>query len=283
MGPTGTGKSSFIATATGDDLNTGIGHDLASCTTEIKMIRYESPHRSDLDLVFVDTPGSDCTELTDAEVLEMIEGWVNETYQRRITLAGIIYFHRISDNRSTVTPLTNFGMFRKLCGKNSLHNIIMATTMWDDVEIGVGAERETELMATDWKAMVDQGSAVLRFDRTEESAWNILDRFVRNANTRHANLLQRDLVDLKRRLPDAKSAQKLFAELEALVDRWQSTLRKIRGPTHRHNAIIMDTLKIEHDGLRMQLATVLNDIQDLEIPLGKHILRLIQGLPYERK
>lgn len=57
-----------------------IGHELSSCTTEVKMFRHESPERSDFKVVLVDTPGYDYIEPTDAEVLEMIADWINKTY-----------------------------------------------------------------------------------------------------------------------------------------------------------------------------------------------------------
>jgi len=92
MGPTGSGKSSvssievyhaivglhaqFIATATGVDIQ--IGHELQSLTADINIVKFECLE-SDLDIVFVDTPGFDDTNKTDLEILEMLANWLKTT------------------------------------------------------------------------------------------------------------------------------------------------------------------------------------------------------------
>lgn len=187
----------------------------------------------------------------------------------------MLYFHRISDNRKNGTPLTHLSMFRELCGKDALQNIILTTTMWDEVEPGVGARREVELRSTYWKPMIDRGSGAERFHNTQESAWNILDRFVRDANARHSDLLQKELMEIKKQLSATNAGKKLYTELEALVHKQQATLKKFRDETKLHaDAAILDALKAEYDGLRTQLTAVVNDMQTLKLPLGKHILRL---------
>jgi len=140
MGPTGAGKSSFIGMATGGDI--GVGHELESYTTEIQIIRFQFV---DINVVFVDTPGFDDTHKSDVEILTMIADWLNTTYKRNIKLSGLLYFHRISDNRMAGTPLKNLRMFQELCGHNALRNIILTTTMWLDVEEELGSVREKEL------------------------------------------------------------------------------------------------------------------------------------------
>lgn len=289
----------FIAAVTGGDVV--IGHDLQSCTTEIKIVKYECPDKSDFDVVFVDTPGFDDTQRTDVEILEMIADWLNKTYvisslqeigsltktpsyERKIILAGILYFHRISDNRMAGTPLKNLRMFRELCGKNALQNIILTTTMWDEVDPKVGEGREGELRSKYWKAMIDQGSATARFHSTQESAWDIVDHFVRDANARHAVLLQKEMSEMKKQLPETNAGQKLYTELEVLVHKQQATLKKIREETKLHaDAVILDALKAEYNGLRTQLATVVNDMERMKLPLGKRILRLIWGPMFGQK
>jgi hypothetical protein len=83
-------------------------------------------------------------------------------YQRKITLAGILYFHRISDNRMARSPLKNLRMFQELCGKKALQNVVLVTTMWDEVNEAVGVQMEKELKDKYWK-VIDRGSATARF------------------------------------------------------------------------------------------------------------------------
>ena len=65
----------FIHEATGAD--TGIGHDLESCTSEIGIIKMLFPG---YNVVFVDTPGFDDTKKSDSDILKMISDWLERTY-----------------------------------------------------------------------------------------------------------------------------------------------------------------------------------------------------------
>ena len=65
----------FITEATGVD--TGIGHDLESCTSEIGMIKMSF---LGYHIVFVDTPGFDDTKKSDSDILKMISDWLEKTY-----------------------------------------------------------------------------------------------------------------------------------------------------------------------------------------------------------
>ena len=40
---------------------------------------------------------------------------------------------------------SNILLFTQLCGDNALQKVVLATTMWDVVEEGIGAKREQEL------------------------------------------------------------------------------------------------------------------------------------------
>src|SRR6266498_842850 len=111
-------------------------------------------------------------------------------YNRHIRLTGLLYFHRISDNRMAGTPLKNFHLFEKVCG-DDFDKIVLTTTMWDDVEEEVGAERELELKTVYWKSMIERGSHVQRFLYTRESASEILAPVFNEVHTRSTLLLQK--------------------------------------------------------------------------------------------
>ncbi|KAI5995161.1 P-loop containing nucleoside triphosphate hydrolase protein [Pisolithus albus] len=173
MGPTGAGKSTFIDRAVGrPDINAG--HDLTSCTKEVRATRY--PHTDGArNVVLVDTPGFNDTFMTDVQVLRRITDWLNSTYERNVNLTGVLYLHRISDNRVGGASLRNYKMFKELCVKDSFKNVILVTTMWDIVTEEVGSEREQELRAGSWKVMIALGSTTHRFEGTTESAWRIIN------------------------------------------------------------------------------------------------------------
>ncbi|KAK0742638.1 P-loop containing nucleoside triphosphate hydrolase protein [Schizothecium vesticola] len=138
MGLTGVGKSTFIshfspATAV-------IGNDLESCTTSISF------HPTTIDgvarrVVLIDTPGFNDTTRTDTSILSEIAGWLAED----VKLAGIVYLHRIQDNRVSGSAAKNIDLFRELCGTESLGSVVLATTMWDALPLEKAAAREAEL------------------------------------------------------------------------------------------------------------------------------------------
>jgi len=69
MGPTGSGKSTLIELATGQDCQT-IGHGLQSYTEDIRSVRVMHPTHN-YPVVFVDTPGFDDTYRPDIEILTL--------------------------------------------------------------------------------------------------------------------------------------------------------------------------------------------------------------------
>jgi len=93
---------------------------LESYTTEVRAVRLSKHPVYGDRLVLVDTPGFDDTNKSDLEILQMISNWLQNVYEKRIKLAGIIYLHRITDNRMAGTPHRNLRMFGQLCGDQAV-------------------------------------------------------------------------------------------------------------------------------------------------------------------
>lgn len=179
VGPWGAGKSSFInmATAGKEDAKTSIsvGHNLKPCTSKITSVILSEVSPGSR-IVLVDTPGFDDT---DAVILTKLANWLKRTYIKDVKLAGIIYMHKISANRVTAgPPFQNLTMFKTLCGEHGLENVVLATSMWGQVEEEEGNEREADLRTGYWKGMLDAGSKTFRYERTEESARTIMQHFL---------------------------------------------------------------------------------------------------------
>jgi len=171
MGPIGSGKSTFIKCATRQDGNT-IGHKLRSFTQDIRTVRIEHPTIG--SVVFVDTPGFDDIFKSDMEILTTIANWLVTVYEGKVPLAAIIYMHKISENRMTGSLLNNLNIFKSICGKKAMPNVVIATTMWGIVGGDEGEGREEELKGDFWKEILADGCKTARFDQTYESAWHII-------------------------------------------------------------------------------------------------------------
>lgn len=173
MGLTGAGKSSFIGMATGYE--DGIGHQLQSYTHDVNLIKFKCHERNNVNLVFVDTPALDHTHKSYSDVLEIIAQWLKKLRERKILLAGVLYFHRISDppNRNMASDLA---VFEVLCRKQSLKNVIFVTTMWDQVDEDKGWRVEKELKEKYFKGMINQGARIMRYDGTADTTWDIIGK-----------------------------------------------------------------------------------------------------------
>ncbi|KAF8064446.1 P-loop containing nucleoside triphosphate hydrolase protein [Lyophyllum atratum] len=176
MGPTGTGKSSFINLLSGANLQ--VSGELESCTTSV-----QTTNPFELDghrVTLIDTPGFDDSRLRDTDVLAMIAAHLSLTYKHGKLLAGVIYMHRILDNRMGGISSRNFKMFRNLCGDTSLKNVAIVTTMWGKIDLDLGQARERELASKDifFKPVLDRGARLARHDHTLESAQEILRSFL---------------------------------------------------------------------------------------------------------
>ena len=174
------------------------------------------------------------------------------------------------------TPLKSLRMFEELCGKNAFHNVILTTTMWDEVDEETGDARETELKSKYWKFMLDHNSASGRFMRTRESAFFIIDPLIDAANKRSLLLLQNELSDMQRKLPSVSAGQELFSKMGVLVRQREDLLRQIRNEMQRadNDRMTLKPLQQEHQRLRIDLEAIVNEIQRLKLPLGNRSLNM---------
>ncbi|KAF8159709.1 hypothetical protein B0H34DRAFT_858458 [Crassisporium funariophilum] len=224
MGPTGAGKSTFINIAAGIEEATVVGHGLKSCTQNVQVVHCFDKVQN-RRVVLVDTPGFDDTNLSDLDILKLIATWLKRTYEDGIKLSGLLFFHRISDNRMAGTPLKHLKTFRKLCGNAAFGHVILVTTMWDEVSENEGNQREDELRSKYWHSMIAGGSRTGRFDRTRDSAWDIVSQF---QGARCSILLQRELVDLSMDLADTSAGKMLFGWLVDFIKKIKKSLQQMK-------------------------------------------------------
>ncbi|KAM0444388.1 hypothetical protein ACHAO4_010231 [Trichoderma viride] len=230
MGMTGSGKTTFIANATGrKDLK--IGHDLTSCTQEIQIVETMIDGHT---VRFVDTPGFSDTYLSDTEVLEMIADYLAAGYSKELRLSGIIYLHPISDNRVTHHATKNLDMFRKLTGEKNLKNVVLTTSMWDRVAPEEGQKREQELKGKFWNVLMAFGAVYSRHDGSAESAKEIASMFVDNKP--FYLQLQEEMGKDNKALKDTAAGKEIMAELSRMKEQHHKELTEMKEMLLRTSA-----------------------------------------------
>jgi len=154
--------------------------------------------------------------------------YLKSTYSKGKKLHGIIYLHRITDNRMAGTAMRNFRFFQQLCGEDALKNCAIATNMWNQIKTSDGEAREAELFSKDifFKPAVDRGAKRFRHNNTVESAHNIIRQLLENTPT--ALAIQRELVDEKKRVFETKAGETLLGEYATLAKKQQEEMDELQ-------------------------------------------------------
>lgn len=129
-------------------------------------------------------------------------------------LSGIIYMQRISDFRMTGLSRRNFHLFRKLCGEDTLKNVVIVTNMWSEVNAARGLTREDELASDPmfFKPALDKGAKMMRHDNTYHSAVTIMLQLI--PNKPEPLLLQMELIEEAKDIAETAVGAELARDLE---------------------------------------------------------------------
>ncbi|EPT00186.1 hypothetical protein FOMPIDRAFT_14168, partial [Fomitopsis schrenkii] len=177
MGRTGTGKTSFINTATESHL--AVGSALSSRTHNIQLSR---PVRCDSRrVVLIDTPGLDDTSRSTEDAIRMVSAYLAKMRKKGRVMQGAIYLHRISDNRMGQVALQSLHAFQNLCAQEALHHIAIVLSMWEDVAPDVRDGRRKALCERElyFKPLIEAGAVALAYDRTADSAHEVIQYLVK--------------------------------------------------------------------------------------------------------
>ena len=198
-------------------------------------------------------------------------------YENNIKLAGIIYLHRITDNRMGGSPHRNLRMFGELCGDQAVKKVVLVTTMWDKDKTDPQKhnQRERELFDNYWKTMINYGASTARFLNSPESAWKIIDPILKQHET-EVLLLQEELVDLKRALNETQAGKTLYSDLQRLLAEQRDTVRSLAEQAREQsNPQLARKLEEELKRIQKDFDKTFNEMKRLKIPLGKRLMLLV--------
>jgi len=221
LGVTGSGKTTFVNLASKSHLK--VGEDLNSCTSEIQeSVEFILDGRR---VVLIDTPGFDDTHISDTDVLKSIAAFLGESYSAGAKLAGVIYVHRISDEKFGGLAVKNFRMFRELCGERTLKNVILMTNMWGRVTPKLAAAREQQLKDEHFKTAIEKGAQLCRHNNTVESARAILRTILKNQPL--VLKIQRELIDEGKDIGQTGAGAELNREIHELAEKHRREMREL--------------------------------------------------------
>ncbi|PPQ69144.1 hypothetical protein CVT24_000010 [Panaeolus cyanescens] len=226
-GPTGAGKTTFIQTIAGRNVEgLNIGHTINTGTTEVAGVKIPIPGTHS-NLILIDTPGFDDNKLSDAQTLEIIANWLQSIYRKKVLLTALIYLHRITDVRYDYGIETSMEIFQKLTGPHAFGKVALVTTMWNALSDGkIGHTREGELKTKRWGSMTRKGTVVARFLMgNRDTAVQVIIDMVEKSDRTVLLKLQDELVNRKIRLPETSAGKVAFTLKEAA--QWR--LRQLRG------------------------------------------------------
>jgi hypothetical protein len=124
--------------------------------------------------------------------------------------------------------LKNLRMFKKLCGAQGLSCVVLATTMWSQVTPEEGERRESELISNQglWGEMIQQGSTVMRQDRAEVSAIQII-QYILNKPHRMVLDIQEEMASGKT-IDETSVGRELEAELQRMRKKYEAEMKEMR-------------------------------------------------------
>ncbi|KAH7360312.1 P-loop containing nucleoside triphosphate hydrolase protein [Rhexocercosporidium sp. MPI-PUGE-AT-0058] len=195
LGPTGSGKSSLIASATGEKAI--VGHTMQSCTQKTRAFRLEGRKSS---TYLIDTRGFSDSEVSD---VQNILGLAQSLCSREpCAIQGVIYLHSIKETRFTGTAQANLDLLQAICGDDFLPHVILATSMWDDLPPNLNLhqkfeQRHRELEEGYWKEMVGKGARVCKYIGSKASVMEMVDVLVNTEKVPPLLRMQKEALDLE--------------------------------------------------------------------------------------
>ena len=183
---------------------------------------------------------------------------------------GIIYLHRITDNRISGAAWKNLEMFNRICGNIPLPRARLVTTMWDMAkDLSVAERREGETITNYWRPLIAEGAVAKRFNNTASSAWQIVDELVVLKSPKDELLLQEELLEQQKRLNETEAGKFLYSRLQKLLAEQRNTLKELAEEAKLANdPSLARSLQEEYDKINALLQKTSEEMKEMKIPLS---------------
>ena len=206
--------------------------------------------------------------------------WLGEAYNKDIKLSGIIYLHKITDNKMTGSAQNNLFMFKKLCGPDCFRKVCLVTTMWENVDDSTGDMREKELIETEdfWGYMKQHGSEVRRHaTNTRESAMSILETLIEEKSDIVLDI-QKELRDGVR-LDNTGAGRELTKAINEIREKYEKELAELKKDKQEADAESAKQIEKCEKEYAQKLEQIAQERKSLEVDMA----RLLEQKAQDRK
>ena len=169
-------------------------------------------------------------------------------------LTGIVYIHRISDDKFGGSVAKNFQVFRELCGDKTLKNVVLVTNMWGRVTPSLGVGREKQLQSKHFKSAIDKGARLLRYDDTPESAQEILRTILHNEP--EVLKIQRELVEDRKEVGQTGAGAELSKEMRKMMESHIKEIKQLEKKGKKDPGL--------HEGLDEEINSLREQLEGLK-------------------
>ena len=173
------------------------------------------------------------------------------------------------------TSVRHLRTFEELCGKDALQNVILATTMWDEIDEATGKMEEEKMKTKYWNKMLERRSTTGRFLGTYESALQLLQPVIDAANFKRSSLLlQHEMVDMGKQLTETSAGRRLFTKARHIVCQRQDVIQRIQTEMQRpvEDRTSLQPLQEEHQKLSQSLESTVEEMRVLNQPVALRFL-----------
>ncbi|KAF4588345.1 hypothetical protein EYR38_010313 [Pleurotus pulmonarius] len=234
LGPSGSGRSTFINTAVGSQrcATSGEGPTLDPVTKQTQRVYCKHGGRT---FVLVDTPGLDVEDLS--------------ANQLKLTVDGIIYLYPVNRTRVTASLKEHEDLLKILAGENWEKKTSFVTTMWDEVGEEDGHRTHLQLETKHWSQAKDKGARVDRFLGGRPNAWRLIMGICQPNKSRVPPLVspsipipaRSDPVAAEKLKTKAVSPQDIVIAVMGPTGAGKSTVQPIKIKIGPHKVILVDT------------------------------------------
>ena len=200
-----------------------------------------------------------------------IAWYLATTYNHDMRIDGLIFITPITNVRFTGSAQKNLRMFSRLVGVESLSKVVLATSMWDQMQTSQQAEaREAELIESFWKAFIEEGSTVYRLDGLKDSAIGVVNALLPSGGNQGETLqIQRELVVESRPLNKTEAGKELaegFRRLqESIQKRFEAMDSEVKDTTAEKDDGFARHAGSEKDRLKLRLSRIENERKGLQV------------------